>query len=267
MAASNTLQPEPSSLRDLLSRHGGLRLVAPERKFHRNEFVEKTDFEGRRDAFAGKCVLIAATEQIDCARALIELDGWAARLVILPPGFSKEQIESVLTQAEVDALVSDDPASSGDRLLYVCGEAMSIRSKPKSSLATEWVLPTSGSTGTPKLVAHTLATLLGPIPQADAAALAPVWATFYDIRRYGEYHEGRAHQRARHPPAGCARAASQVYGRLASGCRWSPRWVGPTPSPAMTLASSGSTSPRRRRREDGHPMMPGLSETRASTSA
>ncbi len=63
MAASNTLQPEPSSLRDLLSRHGGLRLVAPERKFHRNEFVEKTDFEGRRDAFAGKCVLIAATEQ------------------------------------------------------------------------------------------------------------------------------------------------------------------------------------------------------------
>jgi len=45
------------------------------------------------------------------------------------------------------------------------------------------VLPTSGTTGAPKLVAHRLEGLLGAI--RPACEPIPVWATFYDIRRYG----------------------------------------------------------------------------------
>ena len=44
------------------------------------------------------------------------------------------------------------------------------------------MLLTSGTTGAPKLVCHTLASLTAPI---KAAAGAPAWGTFYDIRRYG----------------------------------------------------------------------------------
>jgi acyl-coenzyme A synthetase/AMP-(fatty) acid ligase len=47
---------------------------------------------------------------------------------------------------------------------------------------TEWVLLTSGTTGVPKLVSHTVASLTAPI---KPGAGAPVWGTFYDIRRYG----------------------------------------------------------------------------------
>jgi len=51
---------------------------------------------------------------------------------------------------------------------------------------TEWVLLTSGTTGVPKLVVHSLASLTAPIRAGGpAAALSPVWSTFYDIRRYG----------------------------------------------------------------------------------
>ena len=50
------------------------------------------------------------------------------------------------------------------------------------SRQTEWVLLTSGTTGVPKLVSHNVASLTAPI---KAASGAPVWGTFYDIRRYG----------------------------------------------------------------------------------
>src|SRR5207237_6055382 len=50
---------------------------------------------------------------------------------------------------------------------------------------TDWILLTSGTTGRPKLVAHTLSSLAAPITGGAGISTAAVWATFYDIRRYG----------------------------------------------------------------------------------
>jgi len=45
---------------------------------------------------------------------------------------------------------------------------------------------TSGTSGVPKIVRHTLEGLTGAIiADGPARGVAPVWATFYDIRRYG----------------------------------------------------------------------------------
>jgi acyl-CoA synthetase (AMP-forming)/AMP-acid ligase II len=44
---------------------------------------------------------------------------------------------------------------------------------------------TSGTTGDPKIAIHTLAGLTGAIAAAAPGEPRPVWATFYDIRRYG----------------------------------------------------------------------------------
>ena len=50
---------------------------------------------------------------------------------------------------------------------------------------TEWVMFTSGTSGAPKMVVHTLAGLTGAIKRNAGHATPVVWATFYDIRRYG----------------------------------------------------------------------------------
>ncbi len=45
---------------------------------------------------------------------------------------------------------------------------------------------TSGTSGVPKIVSHTLEGLTGAIvADGPARGAPPVWATFYDIRRYG----------------------------------------------------------------------------------
>jgi len=176
--------PEPASLRTLLAAREGLRLEAPAVRLDTRELLSTTIFGGRRRDFSRKSALIAVKAQIDCARALIELDGIAARLVISPPDFSKEKLESALAQAEVDVVIADDPEPTHLRPVIIPGAPIPSPVDTAPSLKTQWVMPTSGTTGAPKLVAHSLATLLGP---ATAAPLgpAPVWATFYDIRRYG----------------------------------------------------------------------------------
>ena len=58
--------------------------------------------------------------------------------------------------------------------------------KVKTERATEWLMLTSGTSGVPKIVGHTLEGLTGAIvADGPARGTPPVWATFYDIRRYG----------------------------------------------------------------------------------
>ena len=149
-----------------------------------------TALGGRRAALAGRSVIIATSSQLTAALALIELDGAARRLTILPPDTSAEHVSELIVRAEADAVVTDEatPANSAfDALLrVVC--VSSVRGTEEAApphMKTEWLLLTSGTSGVPKLVAHTLASLAAPIGAASRPDVTPVWGTFYDIRRYG----------------------------------------------------------------------------------
>jgi non-ribosomal peptide synthetase component F len=143
---------------------------------------------GRLAELAGKSVLLAAGNQLTAALALIELDGIARRVMILPPDAAPEHFAALIAGAEVDAVVGDigSPGEFYDVPLRVaCSPAIAAAlDLPEPILPTEWVMLTSGTTGMPKMVAHTLAGLTASFA-AKPRDPSLVWATFYDIRRYG----------------------------------------------------------------------------------
>ncbi|MCL2384745.1 MAG: fatty acid--CoA ligase family protein [Alphaproteobacteria bacterium] len=155
------------------------------------DLSQGTVLPGRRHELAGKSVLIATKDQLNSALALIELDGLASRLVICLPDVQSERLASVIHDAQVEAVLSDETASDLDAKLihYLCSPL--VQSDGTEAIPphdTEWVMLTSGTTGKPKLVAHTLEGLLGAIlkDRKSKDSTEPiVWGTFYDIRRYG----------------------------------------------------------------------------------
>lgn len=171
MNSTSASPPEPPRLRDFLARRPTLRLDAPGASLLGAEILASSALPRALADFAGKSVLVGAQGQLATARALIELDGVAARLVICPPDFSDDRRTSALTQAKVEIVATDAPLA-----------APRAEDAAIPRVASEWVLPTSGTTGAPKLVAHDLSGLVGAI---DPSAEPRVWATFYDIRRYG----------------------------------------------------------------------------------
>ncbi|RVU16868.1 ANL family adenylate-forming protein [Methylobacterium oryzihabitans] len=136
----------------------------------------------------GRSVLIATRAQFAAAVALIELDGRARRIVLCPPDLDPAHLPAIAGQAGIDAVVTDgDPAAFpalGVSDVLRCGP-LGPAAPVAPSRGTEWVLLTSGTTGAPKMVAHRLSGLTGAIRPAAPDAPAPVWSTFYDIRRYG----------------------------------------------------------------------------------
>jgi acyl-coenzyme A synthetase/AMP-(fatty) acid ligase len=145
---------------------------------------------GRLAELRGCAVLITTCDQLTAAVALIELDGWARRLVLCPPDLSAEHLRLVVANAEVDAIVSDRDdaahAALGVDLRVVCTPRIEpAEIAPADQCETEWILLTSGTTGAPKLVVHSLASLTAAIPPGRHPDGNVVWSTFYDIRRYG----------------------------------------------------------------------------------
>ena len=143
---------------------------------------------GRLAELAGRSVLLALGSQLQSAIALAELDGVARRMLLLPSDISADHLASLVKTAEIDAVVSDNPARWMDDGIetYVASAEPQPASAPiAATRATEWLMLTSGTSGVPKIVSHTLAGLSGAIVADTLAPTSPVWATFYDIRRYG----------------------------------------------------------------------------------
>jgi acyl-coenzyme A synthetase/AMP-(fatty) acid ligase len=154
------------------------------------DLLRGSSLGGRLEELRGSSVLVATKDQLATALAIIELDGFARRLVLCPPDLSFAHFPFVIATAEVDAVVSDRAASEAGAKGVGCFVTCSPKIAPSDfkrsgSRQTEWVLLTSGTTGSPKMVVHTLSSLAGAI-QGDTTPGSPVvWSTFYDIRRYG----------------------------------------------------------------------------------
>ncbi len=165
----------------LASRRGRVRL---------GDLANSSSLGGRREELRGRSVLLVTREQLPAAMALIELDGIARRLLICPPGLTREHLSYVATTGEVDAVVSDLDISEleniGGEYFAICSPEHAETGSPREGAATsEWILLTSGTTGMPKMAVHTRVSLTGAIKVQQTNDSAIVWSTFYDIRRYG----------------------------------------------------------------------------------
>jgi acyl-coenzyme A synthetase/AMP-(fatty) acid ligase len=178
--------PEPQTLRQGLAGAAGTKrmLWGARSAIALADLAESAFIEN----VSGRSIVLATHAQLAAAKALVALDGVARRIIICPPDLPLAHLATIAAEAEADAIVTDrDEADfAGHDLPRRIACDLSPRSRDATArVATEWVLLTSGTTGVPKMVVHSLAALTGAIKPPKPGDAPPVWATFYDIRRYG----------------------------------------------------------------------------------
>jgi acyl-coenzyme A synthetase/AMP-(fatty) acid ligase len=150
---------------------------------------DQTCLKGRLAELFGRSVLLSVSSQFLAALVMLEIDGIARRMLLCPPDLNAEHLQALIEDAEIDAVVTDQSdrfAASGISLIVSASEDLKAATRARTERATEWLMLTSGTLGLPKIVGHTLEGLTGAIAaDGPARGTRPVWATFYDIRRYG----------------------------------------------------------------------------------
>jgi acyl-coenzyme A synthetase/AMP-(fatty) acid ligase len=153
------------------------------------DILAETSLAGRLGELSGRSVLLAVADQLVSGLVMTELDGVALRILLCPPDLNADYLQALMEGAGIDAVVTDQPArwaEAGTRLIVTAGVPARAAAKAQTERATEWLMLTSGTSGVPKIVSHTLEGLTGAIVADSPARSGPaVWATFYDIRRYG----------------------------------------------------------------------------------
>jgi acyl-CoA synthetase (AMP-forming)/AMP-acid ligase II len=153
------------------------------------DIIDHTCLNGRLAELAGRSVLLAVTSQFLAGLVMLEVDGIARRMLLCPPDLNTDHLQAVIDDAEIDAIVTDRPdrfAASGIALIVTASEELRATSPARTGRPTEWLMLTSGTLGLPKIVGHMLEALTGAIAaDTPARGARPIWATFYDIRRYG----------------------------------------------------------------------------------
>ena len=153
------------------------------------DILSKTCLAGRLGELSARSVLLSVTGQLISGLVMIEIDGIVRRLLLCPPDVNPGHLGALIEEAEIDAVVTDRPeqwADKGIALVITAGLPLTAAPPAQTERATEWLMLTSGTSGVPKIVGHTLEGLCGAIvADGPARGTQPVWATFYDIRRYG----------------------------------------------------------------------------------
>lgn len=153
------------------------------------DILSQTVLGGRLRELSGRAVLLKLSDQLRSGLAMIELDGIVRRMLLCPPDLNPAHLDALIADAGIDAVVTDEPnrwAGPGVALVVTAQLPLVTAVPAQTERATEWLMLTSGTSGVPKIVGHTLEALTGAIvAEGPARGPAPVWATFYDIRRYG----------------------------------------------------------------------------------
>src|SRR6202051_3652925 len=145
--------------------------------------LEHTCLVGRFGELSGRSVLLAVSDQLISALAMTEIDGVARRMLLCPPDLNADHLQSLMADADIDAVVTDHPerwTDSHAKLVIPATPPARATTQIKTERATEWLMLTSGTSGVTDIVRPALEALTGAIIADGPARSAAVWATFYD---------------------------------------------------------------------------------------
>src|ERR1700761_2940662 len=74
------------------------------------DYLQHTCLSDRLGDLAGRSVLLAVSDQLISGLAMTEIDGVARRMLLCPPDLNSDHLRSLMADAEIDAVVTDDPA-------------------------------------------------------------------------------------------------------------------------------------------------------------
>jgi acyl-CoA synthetase (AMP-forming)/AMP-acid ligase II len=105
---------------------------------------------------------------------LIALDGFASKILLLPPCMEDGPRESILSDGGFSVLIGDDGLQ----------ESPSSHSRAPFEVETQWLFTTSGTSGTPRVFSHTLRTLSLTAKTSSTSAMSYRWGLTYQPHRF-----------------------------------------------------------------------------------
>jgi acyl-CoA synthetase (AMP-forming)/AMP-acid ligase II len=174
------------------SRHAAHPLwVTPTIKIDSAEATRRAlELRARWHSLVGRRFAVWLRDPSHFLTAILALDGFAERLLLIPAELSQLQLVDFCTRADIDALVVDgaEPIASELDVMVLRWPEGSGAELPQISSGemqkTTWVLTTSGTTGTPKLVPHALSALTATAQADVVRGREIVWGLLYDPARF-----------------------------------------------------------------------------------
>lgn len=128
-------------------------------------------------------IALVIRSPIALVRCLIAFDGQVDAILLLSYTMSRENVSTLVVEANCDAIVSDCITDPIEGLALVSLQLAIGNLRRTNLLSTNWLMTTSGTTGLPKIVPHTLRSLCRSVYRFGDQA-APVWGLLYEPTRF-----------------------------------------------------------------------------------
>src|ERR1700742_3567245 len=142
---------ETFALRDYLGPDLKGRTISDARRIvSLTDYLEHTCLADRLGELSGRSGLMAVYDQLISGLVMTAVDGIARRMLLCPPDLNADYLQSLMQDAGIDAVVTDQPerwTDSDVKLIVPAAAPTRAAVKAKTERATEWLMLTSGPSG------------------------------------------------------------------------------------------------------------------------
>jgi len=121
-------------------------------------------------------VALRIDEPIPFIIALCAMDGFASKIIVLPPDITASQKDDLIVEYGVNYQLNLE-----DKLSVVSHR---ISDNEMTTVDTHWILATSGTSGQPKLISHTLQSLTATVKYSALSLHSHRWGLLYAVHRF-----------------------------------------------------------------------------------